>query len=146
MTRTTSQSSTKNRTLVAAAALLAMLPISAPPALAQSAQQAEEMLKQADANRDGQITWTEVEQLRARSFARLDRNGDGYIDAADRPSMFGGRFDTAMKSVARFDANNDGRISSSEMMTAEAPVFTQADTNNDQILTSAEIEAMRASR
>ena len=139
MTRTYSNSFTKTRTLIAAAALLALLPSSTSPAFAQSAEQAQEMLKQADANRDGQITWAEIEQLRARSFARLDRNGDGYIDSADRPSMFGGRFDTAMQSVARFDANNDGRISNSEMMNADAPAFTQADTNNDQILTAAEI-------
>lgn len=137
---------TKSRTLIAAAALLTTLSIGATAAHAQSTQDVQKMLKQADANRDGQITWAEVEKLRASSFARLDRNNDGYIDGSDRPSLFGGRFDEAMKTVSKFDTNGDGRISKSEMMNAEAPAFIKADANGDKIVTSDEIKAMRASR
>jgi len=146
MTRTNSISFTKTHTRIALTATLALLAITGTAALAQSQADVEKLLQQADANRDGEITWAEVEKLRASSFARLDRNGDGYIDNADRPRMFAGRFDEAMEKVSRFDTNGDGRISQSEMMNAEAPAFTKADVNGDQIVTSEEIKAMRASR
>ena len=146
MTRINSNSFTKTRTLITVAATLALLPIAGTAAHAQSKAEVEELLKQADANSDGQITWAEVEKLRASSFARLDRNGDGYIDNSDRPSMFRRRFDQAMTKVVEFDANGDGRISQSEMMNAEAPAFTKVDTNGDKVVTSDEIQAMRASR
>jgi len=141
---TTSSSIALLRPALAAVAALAVLPLAVSPAHAQSADDLQQLLKQADANRDGDLTWTEVVELRTKSFGRMDRNGDGYIDKSDRPSIFGGRFDSAMAKVARFDANGDGRISSQEMIEAEAPVFTKGDTNGDQVLTAEEIQALRA--
>jgi hypothetical protein len=41
-------------------------------------------LQRADLNRDGVIDRTEVEQLRAERFARLDANGDGFVDPSER--------------------------------------------------------------
>lgn len=143
MTKTT-VSSAAFRALILAAASVPLLILGAQPAAAQSADDVEALLKQADANRDGQVTWSEVVELRAKSFSRLDRNGDGYADRSDRPRMFGSRFDQAMTKVARFDANGDGRISKAEMIEAEAPAFTKADANGDKIVTTDEINAARA--
>src|SRR5690606_42014563 len=44
----------------------------------------------ADANGDGVVTRDEYRAARARAIARLDRNGDGYLDergSARRPSV-----------------------------------------------------------
>ena len=104
------------------------------------------MLAQADANRDGQVTWAEVVTLRKQMFARFDRNADGYIDTQDRPAMFSGYFDEARSKVARFDTNGDGRISSAELVNGDAPAFAKGDTNGDKVLSSDEIRALRAAR
>ena len=42
------------------------------------------MLHMADANGDGSITQAEVEALQVEMFEWMDRNGDGYLDAADQ--------------------------------------------------------------
>ena len=143
MSKTTATSPFQ-RALILAAAGLPFIIFAAQPAAAQSAQEIEKLLSQADANRDGQVTWSEVIELRTKTFSRLDRNGDGYADKADRPSMFGSRFDEAMGKIARFDTNGDGRISQAEMIEADAPAFTKADTNGDKIVTKDEIKAVRA--
>ena len=141
---TQSNTSILQRALILAAAGLPFIIFGVQPAAAQSAADVEKLLAQADANRDGQVTWSEVVELRTKAFSRLDRNGDGYADKADRPSMFGSKFDEAMGKVARFDANGDGRISQTEMIEADAPAFTKADTNGDKIVTTDEIKAARA--
>ncbi|MEL6541642.1 MAG: hypothetical protein AAFP79_05480 [Pseudomonadota bacterium] len=143
MTKTT-VSSAAFRALILAAASVPLIILGAQPAAAQSADDVEALLQKADANRDGQVTWSEVVELRAKSFSRLDRNGDGYADKDDRPMMFGGKFDQAMTKVARFDTNGDGRISKAEMIEADAPAFTKADANGDKIVTTEEIKAARA--
>lgn len=128
------------------AAAIAALPLLALPAAAQSAGEAEQMLAQADANRDGQVTWAEVVALRKQMFARFDRNADGYIDTRDRPAMFSGYFDEAKGKVARFDTDGDGRISRAELVNGDAPVFAKGDKNGDKILSSEEIRTLRAAR
>ncbi|WP_417478573.1 hypothetical protein [Maricaulis sp.] len=42
------------------------------------------MLHLADANGDGSVTRAEVDALQAEMFEWKDRNGDGYLDAADQ--------------------------------------------------------------
>lgn len=128
----------------AAFVLAVSAPILAMPATAQ-AQNPQEMLEQADANRDGSVAWEEVVALRVSSFARLDRNGDGFIDSADRPpSRFGRRFDEAFTGLAaQYDANADQRISQSELIDAPAPLFEKGDTDGDNVLSQQEMQALR---
>lgn len=42
------------------------------------------MLRLADANSDGSVTQAEVDALQSDMFEWMDRNGDGYLDAADQ--------------------------------------------------------------
>ncbi|MEO0462405.1 MAG: EF-hand domain-containing protein [Pseudomonadota bacterium] len=135
-----------HRAFVLAALGVPLVILGAGSAAAQSADEVEALLKQADANRDGQVTWAEVVELRTKMFSRLDRNGDGYADKSDRPRMFGSKFDQAMTKAARFDADGDGRISKAEMIEAEAPAFTKADANGDKIVTTDEISAARSAQ
>ena len=130
--------------IVATGALLPLFHVSAPVAYAQTQQDAEKMLKQADKNRDGDISWDEVLDMRKSVFVRLDRNKDGFVDTSDRPSFFGSQFDKAFERFVEFDTDGDERVSRQELLNGDAPVFEEADTNKDKVLSSAEIEAMRA--
>jgi Ca2+-binding EF-hand superfamily protein len=136
------------RNLIIGAALNAALLFGSSAAYAQSTQDAQNMLKQADANGDGNISWQEVKTQRANTFSKLDRNRDGFVDKADRPAMpkMASRFDQAMQQVTRFDANRDGRVSKAEMIDADAPGFTMADADNNKIVTAAELETLRSAR
>jgi hypothetical protein len=125
------------------AALLMVVGVS--PAFAQNRDPVQ-LLAEADANGDGAISWSEVIALRTQNFERLDRNGDGYIDANDRPrGPFGARFDEAFTQVkSQFDANGDQRVSRAEMIDAPAPVFTQGDVDGNGVLSAEELSALRA--
>lgn len=132
--------------IAAAGALFFLFHVSAPVANAQSQKDAQKMFKQADKNRDGSVTWDEVLDMRKGVFSRLDRNRDGYVDKSDRPSFFGSQFDKAFDRFVQFDIDNDSRISRQELLDGEAPVFAAADTNDDQVLSEAEIKAIRTSQ
>ncbi|MEM6682607.1 MAG: hypothetical protein AAF607_10220 [Pseudomonadota bacterium] len=131
-------------TIFAAALICAGLSIS--PAMADNKQDMDRMLEQADQNRDGNIAWDEVVEMRTKMFSRLDRNGDGYADMDDSPKRFRGRFEQALNSMTQFDTNNDGRISKTEMLEGKAPAFEKGDTNGDNVLTAEEFSALRAAR
>jgi hypothetical protein len=120
----------------------AMIFASAGAASAQSL----ERLAEADANSDGNITWQEMLDIRAGMFQRLDRNGDGVVDANDSPRMGPGKakFQEAFEKMSEFDTNGDGKITSAEMRAAPAPLFEAGDTNGDQVLSADEMAALRA--
>lgn len=103
-------------------------------------------LAEADANGDGNITWQEMLDTRSAMFARLDRNGDGFIDSKDSPRMgpMKARFEEALAGVQGADANGDGRVSRSEMLDGPAPLFEKGDTDGDKVLSAAELSALRA--
>ena len=130
--------------IVATGVLLPLFHVSAPVAYAQSQKDAQKMFKQADKNRDGNISWSEVLDMRKSVFYRLDRNKDGFVDKTDRPSFFGSQFDKAFERFVEFDTDGDNRVSRQELLDGEAPAFEEADTNKDKILSAEEIEAMRA--
>jgi EF hand len=96
----------------------------------------------ADANRDGNITKSELLAFRATNFARLDRSGDSILTKSDIPAFLRGRsaidFDAL---IIQFDANQNGQISRDEFVNGPTAVFDRADTNRDNILTEAERKA-----
>ncbi|MEO1730092.1 MAG: signal transduction protein [Pseudomonadota bacterium] len=132
--------------IVAVGALIPLVQLSAPPAFAQSKEDIDKLVKQADQNGDGSITWSEVIALRETMFGRMDRNEDGYVDQSDRPFFYRSQFDEALERMGQFDADGDERVSRQELIGGKAPVFEQADINKDQVLSAAEIEAIRASQ
>lgn len=125
-------------TLIAGMAMVAL-------ASAASAQSVDR-IAEADANGDGNISWQEMMDMRAATFERLDRNDDGFADSKDSPRMgpMKARFEEAFDQLRTADANGDGRISRNEMLNAPAPLFIQGDTNDDKVLSAAELSALRS--
>ncbi len=118
------------------------------PAQAQPADRDPHALfAQADANGDGDVAWQEIIDMRTAMFGRLDRNGDGVVDASDRPrpARFGKRFDEGFTNLKnQFDADEDGRVARAEMIEAPSPAFEAADANSDGVLDADELAAVRS--
>ena len=67
--------------------------------------------KMGDADGNGVLTRAEVQAHATEMFAKMDTNGDGKIDAADREAK---RSEMRGKMFASLDANKDGSISKAE--------------------------------
>lgn len=132
-------------TIVASMLIVPALVLAA-PASAQSSDQMWQILERADANGDGNITRAEFDQARVQTFARLDRNDDGYVDSSDRPHLLGDRFDQAYRMLSSLDNNGDRRVARSELAKGDAPAFVAGDTNGDTVLSREEIVALHPSR
>jgi len=101
-------------------------------------------LEQADANHDGKVTKQEYNDARAALFARMDRNGDGFIDDADSRAGGNERGQRAAKALrGRIDSNGDGKISKEEFVNAPTMLFDKFDANKDGVLDATELEAAR---
>lgn len=103
-------------------------------------------LEQADVNKDGKVTRQEYIDARAAQFARMDRDGDGFVDDADSreradQSFLGKRAAAAMR--GRIDANSDGKISKDEFVKAPTTMFDRFDTDKNSELDAKELEAAR---
>ncbi|WP_304171458.1 EF-hand domain-containing protein [Phenylobacterium aquaticum] len=105
-----------------------------------------EMLAQADLNHDGQITRAEFRQVRDQRFDQLDRRHLGYVglDAYPRMAMIGGRGDAMLAMVQSLDLNHDGKVTRWEFDHGPTPVFDRADLNHDNVVSRAELAALRA--
>jgi Ca2+-binding EF-hand superfamily protein len=124
-------------------ATAAVLLLSSCVVLAQGREGAA--LEQADANHDGKVTKQEYTDARAALFARMDRNGDGFIDDADSregSNERGQRAATALR--GRIDTNGDGKVSKEEFVNAPTMMFDKFDANKDGVLDAQELEAARA--
>src|SRR5690606_39057876 len=100
----------------------------------------------ADANGDGVVTRDEYRAARAHAFARLDRNGDGYLDERDsaRRRSVGRRAGDRVDALrAELDANRDGRISEREFVGGALPGFDRLDTDGNGELDADEIAAVQ---
>lgn len=94
----------------------------------------------ADVDGDGRVSLQEFEQRAAERFARLDRDGDGYLDRSElRGAREGLRAGGRRGPFAAADADGDGALSLTELqavrpdMTADR--FAELDTNHDGRIT-----------
>jgi Ca2+-binding EF-hand superfamily protein len=123
------------------------------PLTARNRPDAVQVLESADANHDGTVTRAELIAARASRFGKLDRNGDGYIDAGDLPKRLRRRQsagDRIAALIAQFDKDGDERISREEFVDGPTLMFDRADTNHDGALSADELkraqEALRKRR
>jgi Ca2+-binding EF-hand superfamily protein len=129
--------------------VLAGLAVAAPAQAQMSKEQLRNSLSnlhQIDANKDGTLTKAELIANRAKSFARFDRDKDNHLTDADITTALAlmgarGMFEDMKK---RHDDNKDGKISRSEYIDRESPIFTFADTNRDNQITKVEQQAALA--
>jgi Ca2+-binding EF-hand superfamily protein len=91
-----------------------------------------ERLKAMDANQDGVITVEEFLGRRDATLARLDRNGDGAIDATEFEAMAKEGTDyRAKRFMKRFDADRDGKVTKEEFSKSRRDRFAWRDLNDD---------------
>ena len=91
------------------------------PAIAQ-VQDTSAYLQRMDGNGDGRVSPDEYLQWMLYAFDKMDRNGDGVLEAAEQPGGRGKpitREEQRQVILARFarqDANSDGYLSARELM------------------------------
>ena len=101
---------------------------------------ADATFERLDTNRDNVVDAREMDDARARQFARADIDGDGYIsgsETADRDGRRGRR--GGGDPVARMDRDGDGRVSRTEFR-GTTDLLERADYNGDGRVTRREFE------
>lgn len=93
-------------------------------------------------------------------FARLDRNSDGVIDAAELEAAFAERMNERQgrrgqsadgggrgeRMLRRFDANRDGKVTREEFDASVRKRFAEADLNNDGRISDEDLPPMMRGR
>lgn len=106
-----------------------------------------EMFDSMDADKDGKLTYAEMEAHRKAEFAAADTNGDGALSADELSARALVRFQEklAERTQAMLDnMDNDGNGSLSEDEMGEGPGmrnFARLDADNDGAITKEEIQA-----
>ena len=146
---------------------VALLLVAPAPLFAQAAAGAESITRakvvanaeaefaRVDANKDGQMSRTEIENIQRASitarvndrnkamFAELDGDKNGqlspteFANASPAPKP-----DASM--VLRVDTNKDGQVSLAEHRGATIDTFAQIDANKDGMITAAEVQVAAA--
>jgi hypothetical protein len=137
------------KSLIAAAASMAVLSLCAGTALAQGPGGGAQFWASADANKDGAVTKAEFDASRTARFTAQDANKDGFLVQAEMapppgaggpPPGGGGGFGM------RADADGDGKISKAEFLAGGATQWERADANKDGKVDKAEIASMPQGR
>lgn len=107
-----------------------------------SVPQVIHLLKQADANGDGQVTFEEASakypKVTQEVFDKMDRNDDGVLTRADVPARgLRARMQRLREALAASDANGDGNVTLEEALTVPRmteAVFNRLDRNDDGVI------------
>jgi Ca2+-binding EF-hand superfamily protein len=103
-----------------------------------------------DADSDGELSPSEISNASV-ALKKLDKNGDGKLDAEElRPAM-GGRggpgvgpganVSDRVSQMMAMDKNGDGKLSADELPERMQGMIARADTDKDAFVTKAELEA-----
>jgi len=116
------------------------------PAFGQDADTAAQKWQQADANKDGRVTYEELKAvlpaMTPERFKQLDRNSDAVLTAADRAAS-GGEAGGKMEKLQQADTNHDGQITFEEAKAAFPRItrdrFQKLDHNGDGVVSSVDM-------
>ena len=106
-----------------------------------------EMFDTMDADKDGKLTYAEMEAHRKAEFAAADTNGDGVLSPEELSARALARFQEKLgeRTQGMLDTmDNDGNGSLSEAEMGEGPGmrnFARIDADNDGFVTKEEIQA-----
>lgn len=98
----------------------------------------------------GSLTKDEFDARTRERFARLDRNSDGVVDAAEFEAAMTGRMSRIQERmggglrmgerlIRMFDTNNDGRVTKDEFQAGIKKRFGEMDLNNDGRITDEDL-------
>ncbi len=106
---------------------------------------AHHWIKRVDANADGVIELTEIEELRQKRFERFDADRNGVVSAEEIEQAVRQRVERMTKRlVRRFDVDRNGSITRQEFNRSARERFTWMDLNDDGRITREELpEFMR---
>jgi Ca2+-binding EF-hand superfamily protein len=102
------------------------------------------------------VTKDEYDARTRERFARLDRNSDGAIDAAEVEASFSERMQHGMmggkgprmgeRMMRMFDENRDGKVTRDEFLAGIRKRFAELDLDNDGRITDADLPPMMRGR
>jgi Ca2+-binding EF-hand superfamily protein len=94
-----------------------------------------ERLKEMDADKDGVVTIEEFLGRREGGFARLDKTGDGFVDASDIAARSKENTDYRTRRFLKMlDANKDGKVTKEEFEQRVKDRFAMRDLNSDGVI------------
>ena len=105
------------------------------------------MLKKADANKDGTITKDELRASQQNRFKAIDTNNDGVIGVEEVQQRMARRMEKRAKRMTRrFDANRDGKVTEEEFLAAADKRLYVMDLNDDGQITKDEMRGHRGGK
>jgi Ca2+-binding EF-hand superfamily protein len=100
-------------------------------------------LKAADKDGDGRLSKEEAPGPLKENFAKIDANGDGYIDKQELQEQFGKQFavQAILTQLKKADQDGDGKLSKDEAPQFLKGHFDQVDANSDGYVDGPEVKA-----
>lgn len=90
------------------------------------------MLEQFDANKDGNLTQAEIDQVRKDRLAKFDTNKDGKLSLQEfEPLWLDFTRQQMVRSFQRLDADGDAAVTQDEYLKPTNRIVARGDRNND---------------